>query len=705
MKEKKFVGLDGLKHFWTKIEAKVIKIIEDEIAQIIANAPEDLDTLKEIADWISTHEDSASAMNTAISTNTSDIATLKTTVAGKSDTGHTHTKSEITDFPTSLPANGGTADYAKRLKTFASWNDPFVNDATNGIRLFVFKITMPLYFNSILVQIYDDMDYAMSRKYILGLCHFKGIWGYNVSVTDLGGSLANGLRVWLGNDGNVYLQANICWDSRISFSHLEDITTDITIEKIGASKEGSNKDIDGNVLFTPLTDPIIDCGAIRASDLSSASKVEQYLKADVFTGKFQGDVTGNLTGTADKATSVVDYGDTSKTIQIGYVGAGATVDNLSHIAGYLTGGTQIKDVSKSVLQAWLGLSNYLPLSGGTVTGATQFNNYVKLNAWAGYGTGTANFWYDGNNKFVEIQNATDLKLSGVNVSKEGHTHTKSEITDFPTSLPANGGTADSANNGFNSSTTTDSTPGWGYLTSDNGYSNGRTYGFANGGGIATAEKDTKSSLQVDGDLYVHEGLDKVATLNDIPTSLPANGGTASSCSGNSATATQLQTARTINIQDSSATYTGTGASFNGSGDATIKLPSTIKANEFKIGNGQQSIAYRSKSFNGYKMHEVQDNALYIEGRELNTGDSGGLAITNDSVTVFGAGDTNGVFRVVNEDKAGDGSETAPAIFNIFKDGNVTMTGRLTAPSATIGSRPVITGTYSASDGILSLYTN
>ena len=279
---------------------------------------------------------------------------------------------------------------------------------------------------------------------------------------------------------------------------------------------------------------------------------------------------------------------------------------------------------------------------------------------------------------------------------KNHTHTKSQITDFPTSLPANGGTADSANNGFNSSTTTDSTPGWGYLTSANGYSNGRTYSFANGGGIATAEKDTKSSLQVDGDLYVHEGLDKVATLNDIPTSLPANG-------GNSATATQLQTARTINIQDSSATYTGTGASFNGSGDVTIKLPSIIKANEFKIGDEQQSIDYRSKSYNGFKMHEVQTKALYIEGRESDTGDSGGLAITNDSVTVFGAGDTNGVFRVVNEDNAGDGSATAPSIFNIFKDGKVTMTNRLTAPSATIGSRPVITGSYS--NGVLNLYTN
>ena len=192
-------------------------------------------------------------------------------------------------------------------------------------------------------------------------------------------------------------------------------------------------------------------------------------------------------------------------------------------------------------------------------------------------------------------------------------------------------------------------------------------------------------------------------ITDFPASLPANGGTASSCSGNSATATQLQTARTINIQDSSATYTGTGASFNGSGDATIKLPSIIKANEFKIGNGQQSIDYRSKSYNGYKMHEVQTKALYIEGRESDMGDSGGLAITNDSVTVFGAGDTNGIFRVVNEDNAGDGSATAPSIFNIFKDGQVTMTNRLTAPSATIGNRPVITG--SCSNGVLELYTN
>lgn len=47
------------------------------VAEIVADAPEAYDTLKEIADWISTHADSASTMNTAINTNASDIATLK----------------------------------------------------------------------------------------------------------------------------------------------------------------------------------------------------------------------------------------------------------------------------------------------------------------------------------------------------------------------------------------------------------------------------------------------------------------------------------------------------------------------------------------------------------------------------------------------------------------------------------------------------
>ena len=78
--------------------------------------------------------------------------------------------------------------------------------------------------------------------------------------------------------------------------------------------------------------------------------------------------SNSCTGNAATATGIKDYGDTNKTIKIGYAGAGLTTSNLTHIAGYASNGTQIKDVSKDVLKSWIGLGNYLPLSGGTMSG-------------------------------------------------------------------------------------------------------------------------------------------------------------------------------------------------------------------------------------------------------------------------------------------------------------------------------------------------
>ena len=172
------------------------------------------------------------------------------------------------------------AGSANKLNSFASWNDPYDYDSTNGVRVYVYKISMVAWFSSILVQIYDDINYARSRKYFLGLWHVDN-YGYNVSVTDLGGAKNNGLKVWFGNDGNVYLQADVYWHSRISFSYIDDVS-DVTITKIGSARYGSNADINGNVLFTPLADPITDCGALRAnSSLSSVSREPQILKTDI----------------------------------------------------------------------------------------------------------------------------------------------------------------------------------------------------------------------------------------------------------------------------------------------------------------------------------------------------------------------------------------------------------------------------------------
>ena len=54
-----------------------------QIAQVVAGADASYDTLKEIADWISTHGTDAAAMNTQITTNKNNIAALKTQVGAE----------------------------------------------------------------------------------------------------------------------------------------------------------------------------------------------------------------------------------------------------------------------------------------------------------------------------------------------------------------------------------------------------------------------------------------------------------------------------------------------------------------------------------------------------------------------------------------------------------------------------------------------
>lgn len=55
-------------------------ISAEEVAKIVAGAPESYDTLKELADWLAEHETDAASMNSAIQGNKSDIAALKTLI-------------------------------------------------------------------------------------------------------------------------------------------------------------------------------------------------------------------------------------------------------------------------------------------------------------------------------------------------------------------------------------------------------------------------------------------------------------------------------------------------------------------------------------------------------------------------------------------------------------------------------------------------
>lgn len=86
------------------------------------------------------------------------------------------------------------------------------------------------------------------------------------------------------------------------------------------------------------------------------------------------------------------------------------------------------------------------------------------------------------------------------------------------------------------------------------------------------------------------------------------------------------------------------------------------------------IGYRDATISGIVMHDISaannTKALYIQTNGYDApSDTGGLAITNDCVTVFGAGDNGSVFRVLNEDDVNLG-----ALFNVAKDGTLTRLG-------------------------------
>ena len=150
-----------------------------------------------------------------------------------------------------------------------------------------------------------------------------------------------------------------------------------------------------------------------ASDVAAwakASTKPSYTKSEIGLGNVDNTADANKSvkyatnagsaTSASKATGVVDYGATSKTIQIGYAGAGITGNEITHIAGYTTGNgsdvnVRIKDVSKDALKSWLGLGSLayssatiptipssLPANGGnssTVNGHTV-NSDVPANA-------------------------------------------------------------------------------------------------------------------------------------------------------------------------------------------------------------------------------------------------------------------------------------------------------------------------------------
>lgn len=83
-----------LSNYYTKPQTDAR--ITEKVAEIVADAPEDFDTLKEMSDWIDSHEDSAAAMNSAIQANALAIAGKVDKVTGKGLSTEDYTTAEKT---------------------------------------------------------------------------------------------------------------------------------------------------------------------------------------------------------------------------------------------------------------------------------------------------------------------------------------------------------------------------------------------------------------------------------------------------------------------------------------------------------------------------------------------------------------------------------------------------------------------------------
>ena len=87
---------------------QISSTVTAEIAKVVADAPENFDTLKEMSDWIAGHENDASTMNSAILDNKTAITALQTDKADKSE------------IPTTVAQLTDSADYAKTSDVNAS---------------------------------------------------------------------------------------------------------------------------------------------------------------------------------------------------------------------------------------------------------------------------------------------------------------------------------------------------------------------------------------------------------------------------------------------------------------------------------------------------------------------------------------------------------------------------------------------------------
>lgn len=287
---------------------------------------------------------------------------------GKSNTGHTHddryyTESEI-DSKLSGKANSNHSHYS--ITTVADNRN--TNTTPNDYRnTFIFQ---GLKDNSKINSPSSD-----TYSYLLGLRGWNDSSGGNsheLAFNNTGVYWRNGSTEW--NGWNRLYTEN--YHPNADHASSADYATNAGSANGVAPEWSGSVDLNSSSWLAAWSS---DGKKIKAMSTGTFAKASHtHTKAQVGLSNVDNTADANKSvkyatssGTADSATTsngVKDYNDANRTIKIGFAGDGLNTSNLNYIAGYTDNGTKIKDVSKDVLKSWIGLGNYLPLIGGTMSG-------------------------------------------------------------------------------------------------------------------------------------------------------------------------------------------------------------------------------------------------------------------------------------------------------------------------------------------------
>lgn len=138
------------------------------------------------------------------------------------------------------------------------------------------------------------------------------------------------------------------------------VTTQADINKafVGDLEEGTSDVTDGTEFISSYAsnNGFSEPGYVNVPLKRKFSTVWNYIKGKI--SSVLGLTKDNYGGTADKAVEVVDYGDTSRTVKVGFAGSSVTAKNLLYLAGYTENANnsiKLKDVGREQLIKWLGI--------------------------------------------------------------------------------------------------------------------------------------------------------------------------------------------------------------------------------------------------------------------------------------------------------------------------------------------------------------